>query len=138
MNRHARIGAEILGRSRVPLFRLAAEVALSHLERFDGKGYPDGLAGSAIPLSGRIVSVVDFFDALTMDRCYRKAVADDRVREMMLEQRGAAFDPEVIDLFLSLWPRFVTLRGRINQLQLRFTDLVEGNLGALDILATVA
>jgi putative two-component system response regulator len=75
---HPKIGAEILGRSRIPLFQLAAEVALSHHERWDGSGYPSRLAGEAIPLSGRIVAVVDFFDALTMDRCYRPAFSDDQ------------------------------------------------------------
>jgi putative two-component system response regulator len=69
MNQHASMGADILGRSRIPLFQLAAELALSHHERWDGTGYPSKLAGEAIPLSGRIVAVVDFFDALTMDRC---------------------------------------------------------------------
>jgi len=78
MQTHPRLGAEILGSSRIPLFALAAEVALHHHERWDGTGYPRGLAGEDIPLSGRIVAVVDYFDALTMDRCYRPAFADDR------------------------------------------------------------
>jgi putative two-component system response regulator len=126
MNKHARIGADILGQSRIPLFQLAAEVALSHHERFDGSGYPGGLAGEAIPLSGRIVSVVDFFDALTMDRCYRQALPDAEVMEMLRAERGGAFDPQIVDLMLSNWADFVTLRNHVTRLNLSFADLVRG------------
>ncbi len=115
MNEHPRIGAEILGRSRIPLFQLAAEVALAHHERWDGSGYPSGLAGEAIPLSGRIVAVVDFFDALTMDRCYRKAFPDDVALEMLRAERGHAFDPRVVDAFLAAAPALLALRDRITR-----------------------
>lgn len=114
MNRHAQMGADILGRSRIPLFKLAAEVALTHHERWDGQGYPRRLAGDGIPLSGRIVAVVDFFDALTMDRCYRKAFDDAVAVEMLREQRGQAFDPCVVDTFIAHLPSMVALRERIN------------------------
>jgi putative two-component system response regulator len=123
MNRHAEMGADILGRSRVPLFQLAAEVALTHHERWDGSGYPRGLAGGAIPLSGRIVAVVDFFDALTMDRCYRKAFADDVALAMLVEQRGAAFDPQVVDCFVAHVAALVELREHINRRPPSFDDL---------------
>ncbi len=115
MNEHPRMGADILGRSRIPLFQLAAEVALAHHERWDGKGYPSGLAGEAIPLSGRIVAVVDFFDALTMDRCYRPALADDVALDMLRQERGAAFDPQVVDAFLAAAPDMLALRDRITR-----------------------
>ena len=124
MNRHPAIGAEILGQSRVPLFQLAAEIALSHHERFDGSGYPQGLAGTAIPLSGRIVAVVDFFDALTMARCYRPAFSDTDARAMLAAERAGAFDPRVVDIFLAGWERFVALRDRVTQRRLGFGDLV--------------
>ncbi|MFG6487033.1 HD-GYP domain-containing protein [Roseateles sp. BYS78W] len=123
MNRHAEMGADILGRSRVPLFRLAAEVALTHHERWDGGGYPRGLAGEAIPLSGRIVAVVDFFDALTMDRCYRKAFADDVALAMLVEQRGMAFDPEVVDCFVANVAAMIELREQINRKPPTFEEL---------------
>ena len=126
MNQHPQIGAEILGRSRIPLFTAAAEVALSHHERWDGKGYPSGLAGDAIPLSGRIVSVVDFFDALTMDRCYRPAFPDHVAREMLIAQRGRAFDPHVTDTFIAHWDDLVELRNLVNQQKLDFEDLCSG------------
>jgi putative two-component system response regulator len=123
MNKHPHIGAEILGRSRIPLFQLAAEVALTHHERWDGTGYPAGLAGEAIPLSGRIVAVVDFFDALTMDRCYRPAMSDDVALQMLAEQRGAAFDPHVVDVFLAHARDMIAMRDAVNQHGLGFDDL---------------
>lgn len=125
MNQHAAMGADILGRSRVPLFQLAAEVALTHHERWDGGGYPRGLAGEAIPLSGRIVAVADFFDALTMDRCYRKAFPDDVAVGMLLEQRGAAFDPHVVDAFVRNLSAMTELRERINANPPTFEQLAE-------------
>lgn len=123
MNQHAQIGAEILGRSRVPLFQLAAEVAMTHHERWDGRGYPHGLAGEAIPASGRIVAVVDFFDALTMDRCYRDAFADDVALAMLADQRGAAFDPQVVDAFIANAAALIELRDRINRQPPTFEEL---------------
>ena len=115
MNRHPEIGAEILGRSRIPLFQLAAEVALCHHERWDGTGYPRGLAGEAIPLSARIVSVTDFCDALTMDRCYRPAFTTDDALDMLVVQRGRAFDPRVVDAFIAHADELFALRARIDE-----------------------
>lgn len=125
MNQHAEIGAGILGRSRVPLFQLAAEVALTHHERWDGTGYPRRLHGEDIPLSGRIVAVVDFFDALTMDRCYRKAFAEDVALRMLIDQRGSAFDPAVVDTFLREAPALIALRDQINRQPPSFEELAE-------------
>ena len=125
MNRHTVMGAEILGRSRVPLFQLAAEVALSHHERWDGTGYPCGLAGESISMAGRIVAVVDFFDALTMDRCYRPAFADEQALAMLVEQRGRAFDPRVVDAFLAHAATLIELRDRINRLPPSFEQLAQ-------------
>jgi len=125
MNRHPVIGAEILGRSSIPLFKLAAEVAMTHHERWDGGGYPKGLATEAIPLAGRIVAVVDFFDALTMDRCYRKAFVDDVALAMLQEQRGVAFDPVIVDCFVRNAPSLIELRDRINRQPPSFEQLAE-------------
>lgn len=125
MNQHAQMGADILGRSRVPLFQLAAEVALTHHERWDGSGYPRGLVGEAIPMSGRIVAVVDFFDALTMDRCYRKAFSDEVALDMLVQQRGVAFDPRVVDAFASHVNDMTALRERINANPPSFEQLAE-------------
>ncbi|HNW64777.1 MAG TPA: HD domain-containing protein [Piscinibacter sp.] len=131
MNRHAQMGADILGASEVPLFKLASEVALSHHERFDGSGYPRGLAGAAIPLSGRIVAAVDYFDALTMDRCYRPAIQDKQALEMMAGERGRLFDPVVVDIFLDRADDMVALRDRINSHRPQFSALLDDEpLGA--------
>jgi len=127
MNRHSEIGAQILGRSRIALFQLAAEVALSHHERFDGSGYPGGLAGAAIPLSGRIVAVADFFDALTMDRVYRRAFSDEVALTMLAQQRGLAFDPRVVDAFLDHAPALIALRDDVNHRRPSFDALVLGD-----------
>ncbi|WP_374564124.1 HD-GYP domain-containing protein [Ideonella sp.] len=115
MNRHPAIGAEILGRSESPVFLLAAEVAMTHHERFDGRGYPHGLCGQAIPLSGRIVGVVDFFDALTMDRVYRPAFSDEVALEMLLAQSGKAFDPWIVRTFFEHVREFTACRDALNQ-----------------------
>ncbi len=124
MNRHSEIGAEILGRSRIALFQLAAEIALSHHERFDGTGYPRQLGGESIPLSGRIVAVADFFDALTMDRVYRPAFSDAVALAMLREQRGKAFDPRVVDTFLASAPQLIALRNEVNLARPTFESLV--------------
>jgi putative two-component system response regulator len=129
MNQHPKMGADILGRSRIPLFQLAAELALSHHERWDGNGYPQQVAGDRIPLSGRIVAVVDFFDALTMDRCYRKAFSDEMALQMLEKQRGKAFDPHIVDVFLAHSTELIAVRDRVNQKHPGFNDLVAGNLG---------
>lgn len=125
MNTHTTMGAKILGLSRIPLFQMAAELALSHHERWDGGGYPSQLAGETIPLSGRIVAVVDFFDALTMDRCYRPAFSYDQALAMLAEQRGSAFDPHIVDVFMANAQALITLRERINQSRPTFNDLVD-------------
>ncbi|MBW8846365.1 MAG: HD domain-containing protein [Burkholderiales bacterium] len=109
-----RRGAALLGGSRLPLFALAAEIALHLHERWDGNGYPEGLRGVAIPLSARIVAVVDYFDALTMRRRYRPARADDRALAMLAEQAGSAFDPAIVASFVAHAPALISLRDRVN------------------------
>ncbi|MFO1326204.1 MAG: HD domain-containing protein [Rubrivivax sp.] len=126
MDSHARIGADIMGRSRIPLFQMAAQVALTHHERWDGGGYPRRLAGETIPLAGRIVAVVDVFDALTMDRCYRKALPDARALEMVQAGSGSAFDPRLIELFTAHIDELVALRDRVNRAGAGFDDLIAG------------
>ncbi|MEZ5719231.1 MAG: HD domain-containing protein [Burkholderiaceae bacterium] len=125
MDRHAVIGWELLGKSRIELFQLAAEVALTHHERWDGTGYPQGLAGEEIPLSGRIVSVVDFYDALTMDRVYRTAFSHARAMEMVQEQRGKAFDPDVVDCFVQHSDALQALRQKVADTHMSFSELVQ-------------
>lgn len=109
-----RRAAALLSSSSLPLFALAAEIALHHRERWDGNGYPQGLQGEAIPLSGRIVAVLDYFDALTMPHSYRPARADDRALAMLAEQAGSAFDPAIVSTFLAHATELIALRDDIN------------------------
>jgi putative two-component system response regulator len=102
MKRHAEIGAEIAGGSTSRLMALAGEIALSHHERWDGQGYPRGLAGEAIPLSGRIVAVADVFDALTHERPYKRAWPVPQAVAEIAAQAGRQFDPVLIEAFLGL------------------------------------
>ncbi len=113
--------AALVGGSRLPLFALAAEIALHHRERWDGNGYPQGLSGKAIPLSARIVAVVDYFDALTKRRRYRPARADDLGLAMLAEQAGTAFDPEIVSAFIRHAPELIALRDRLDDAGLAAT-----------------
>ncbi len=98
---HAAIGARILSDSNSELINLAAEIAESHHERWDGKGYPNGLAGQAIPLCARIVAIADVFDALTTERPYKKALPLGEALSVLEAERGRHFDPVCVDAFLS-------------------------------------
>jgi putative two-component system response regulator len=100
MERHTEFGHELLAGSGSELLDLAATLALTHHERWDGTGYPRKLAGEAIPLEGRIVAVADVYDALTSDRPYRAALSEEDARAQILRERGNAFDPRVVDAFL--------------------------------------
>jgi putative two-component system response regulator len=100
MERHTEIGYQILSGSRAELLQLAADLAWTHHERFDGRGYPRGLSGEEIPLEGRIAAVADVFDALTTDRVYRKALPLEEAVGMMQGERAKHFDPDILDLFV--------------------------------------
>jgi len=102
MKRHTLIGAEILADSSSPLLMQAAVIALSHHERWDGAGYPHGLAGEAIPESARILAIVDVYDALTHDRVYRPALPVDQALELMAEGQGTHFDPLLLPAFFTV------------------------------------
>ncbi len=125
MNRHAEIGARLLGQSRIPVFQMAAEIAASHHERFDGKGYPEGLAGEEIPLSARITSIVDIFDALTMDRVYRPAFGLEQALEMIAAERGKALDPGIVDAFMDNIEELDALRLALTRQAPSFTELID-------------
>lgn len=104
MMRHPEIGAQILASASSPVLRLAGLIALSHHERWDGSGYPNGIGGSEIPLAGRITAVADVFDALTHDRPYKSAWEIGAAIELIAEESGRQFDPEVAAAFAGLDP----------------------------------
>jgi putative two-component system response regulator len=106
MKKHTEIGASILSGSKSEILQLAQEIAISHHERWDGRGYPHQLRGDDIPLSGRIVSVVDVFDALTHERTYKKAWPIEEALEEIERNAGTQFDPRVVQALLTLFPEY--------------------------------
>jgi putative two-component system response regulator len=111
MERHTTGGHEILSGSDSPLLQMAAEVALTHHERWDGSGYPNGLQGEEIPIEGRIVAVADAFDAMLGDRCYRPAMTVAEATRTIAAESGTHFDPEIVDALLAHQEEALSLRG---------------------------
>ena len=103
MERHARFGYEILRDSNSPLIQLAANIALTHHERWDGGGYPRGLKGDDIPLEGRVAAVADVCDALASERPYKKPWALEAIRTFLLENSGTQFDPSCVQSLIYRW-----------------------------------
>ena len=93
--------------------KMGAEIALSHHEKWDGSGYPSGLSGDSIPLTGRIVCVADVYDALTSRRPYKSPWSSEQAFEYLAEHAGEQFDPQIIDVFRSL-------RSRVIDIQLQY------------------
>ncbi len=117
MQTHCAIGFEILSGSDAPVFRLAAEIARHHHERWDGSGYPEGLAGTAIPESARIVAVADVFDALTMKRPYKDAWPLEQVMATLRAGGGSHFDPSLVAAFEGCLPRILAIKDDWDQRQ---------------------
>lgn len=115
---HTTMGADIL--EGVDYLQMARDVALSHHERWDGKGYPSGLLGEDIPLAARIVSLADVYDALTSRRVYRDPLPNNKVVEIISEERGNAFDPDVVGAFLNRLSDFLLIRGHLHKF--RYTE----------------
>lgn len=110
MKTHSQIGYDMLSGSDIELFQVAAQIALNHHEKWDGSGYPQGLTGQAIPLEGRITALVDVFDALGSDRCYKRAWPLDKILALIQEEKGRHFDPELVDLMLTNLDGFLAIR----------------------------
>jgi putative two-component system response regulator len=121
MKRHPVLGhdairsAEIRVKSEGSFLRVAAEIAYGHHERWDGKGYPQGIAGTEIPLSARLMALADVYDALISRRIYKPALPHTTAVEIIRAGRGSHFDPEVLDIFLEL-------AGEFHAIALRFSD----------------
>ncbi|KAF1054630.1 MAG: putative cyclic di-GMP phosphodiesterase [Stenotrophomonas maltophilia] len=112
MRLHPEIGGRIIGEHRSSLLRMARTIALYHHEKWDGTGYPYGTAGEDIPLVARIVAVADVFDALTSVRPYKPAWPVERALEVIREERGKHFDPELVDLLFDCIPQFLEIKAR--------------------------
>ena len=112
MRRHPAFGAEIIGDHPSELLRLSREIALAHHEKWDGSGYPHGLAGEAIPISARIVAIADVFDALTTERPYKAAWEVEKAVELIEQEAGRHFDPILVSAFLDVLPQVLAVRDR--------------------------
>ncbi len=107
---HTSVGMQIMGSASSPVLKLAAVIASTHHEKWDGSGYPRGIAGSAIPIEGRIVAVADVFDALSSERPYKKAFPIEKCLQILAEGRGAHFDPRVLDAFFRRQDEAIQIR----------------------------
>ncbi|MBJ7354533.1 MAG: HD domain-containing protein [Thermoleophilaceae bacterium] len=118
IEKHAEIGHEILAGSDSPLLDLAARIALSHHEHWDGNGYPNGLVAEETPIEGRMAAIADVFDALTSDRVYRPAMTVERSLAIMSEGRGTQFDPMLLDTFFDSIVEVLLIRdGHVEEKQ---------------------
>ncbi|NRR29265.1 response regulator [Oxalobacteraceae bacterium] len=112
MQSHASIGGDIIGHHPQGMLKMAHDVAMTHHEKFDGSGYPNGLVGRQIPLVGRIVAIADVFDALTSARPYKAAWPVEQAVGYLQQQRGLHFDGDLVDLFLTQLPALCAIKER--------------------------
>jgi len=110
MKKHTLIGGRILSGSAAPVIQTAQTIALTHHEKWDGSGYPEGLKGVDIPLAGRITAIADAFDALTSPRCYRGAHSVEQALDIIRNECGSHFDPDIVDAFLKIDAEIVSIR----------------------------
>ncbi|MFC1491583.1 HD domain-containing phosphohydrolase [Nitrospinota bacterium] len=121
MRRHTTVGGDILGGSSSNLLQTGEAIALSHHEKWDGSGYPNGLTEEHIPVAGRITAVVDVFDALSSERPYKKAFSLEDTLEILSEGKGKHFDPRVVDVFFQR-------RSAIVETQKKYQGETEGEV----------
>ncbi len=120
MKTHTTLGFEAIHRAELslgqdlPFLRFAKEIALSHQEKWDGSGYPQGLAGEDIPVSARLMAVADVYDALISRRVYKPAFSFEQARDTILAGRGSHFDPDITDAFAAVEPEFREIAGRFS------------------------
>ncbi len=118
MKTHTTLGFDAIDQAEkalgaeVPFLRIAKEIALSHQEKWDGSGYPQGLKGDAIPLSARLMAVADVYDALISQRVYKSAVPHDRAVQIVFQGRGSHFDPDLVDAFIEIQDEFHAIAER--------------------------
>ncbi len=115
MQQHTTIGAEIIGGHSSELLQMARMIAMTHHEKWNGKGYPLGLSGEDIPTEGRIVAVADVFDALTNERPYKKAWSADDAADLIKEESGQHFDPVLIEAFIKVLPEILEIKQQYTE-----------------------
>jgi putative two-component system response regulator len=109
---HTELGSRLLGETESPILAMASVIAMSHHEKWDGSGYPLGLAGEDIPIEGRITAVADVFDALSSKRPYKPAFPLNQCLEILEQGRGTHFDPQALDAFFRCRPQIVATQLR--------------------------
>jgi response regulator RpfG family c-di-GMP phosphodiesterase len=110
MKKHAELGYEMLKNSERRILKAASVVAGQHHEKYNGKGYPDGISGENIHIYGRITAVADVFDALISDRVYKKAWPAEKVQKLFSKERGEHFDPKLVDILLQNFDKFIEIK----------------------------
>ncbi len=132
MHQHPIMGAEIIGKHENDLLETARIIALTHHEKWDGSGYPQGLKGEGIPLEGRIVAIADVFDALVSERPYKKPIPLDEALAYMEGQAGSHFDPGLIDAFKAALPEILRIRdiyadenGSLTDLEFHISEIYD-------------
>ncbi len=125
IKQHTVLGASTLRAVRaefpnIDIVRIGIELAEGHHERWDGNGYPNGIAGDTIPLSARILSVGDVYDAITSKRCYKDAIPHEKCAAIIREESGAQFDPDIVEAFVSAEERFVDVREKFRDTEKEF------------------
>mgnify|MGYP005651787031 FL=1 len=118
MKTHVDIGVSILSGGDSEIIQLAQEIAATHHEKYDGTGYPNGLKGEEISITGRIVPICDVFDALTSKRPYKKAWTVEDAIDLMKQEKGKHFDPDLVDKFISILPEILEIRERYSETSL--------------------
>lgn len=125
MKKHSQIGADILSGGTDDLINMARDIALNHHEKWDGTGYPNGLAGFAIPEAARIVAITDVFDALTSTRPYKSPWTVDEALAYLVKQSGRHFDPTFIEHFVEIIDEVVDVRRRFSEPPRRMDEVAE-------------
>ncbi|MEP4889324.1 MAG: DUF3369 domain-containing protein [Aliiglaciecola sp.] len=110
MQTHAKVGYDILKRSKNPVLQLAAQIALTHHEKWDGSGYPTQLKGDDIPLSGRITAIADVFDVLGSQRCFKDSWDTTKIKQLLVDESGKHFDPKLVDIIIENFEQFCAIR----------------------------
>jgi response regulator RpfG family c-di-GMP phosphodiesterase len=117
MQTHVEVGASILSGSDSKIMQLAEEIAATHHEKYNGTGYPKGLKGEEISLAGRIIPICDVFDALTSERPYKKAWTVENAINLLKEEKGKHFDPDLVDKFISILPEILAIKEKYSEKQ---------------------
>lgn len=128
MKGHPEIGAKALSMAEKQLgsnsfLKLAKEISLTHHEKWNGSGYPNGLKEQEIPISGRLMALADVYDALISERVYKKAFSHEKAKSIILEGNGSHFDPEIVEAFLAIEDEFVAIADKYRSMEAKENEL---------------